>query len=635
MNKLRAAAYCRVSTDRAEQSGSLASQRSFFDDYIRNSDSMTLVGVFYDEGTSGTTTLNRYGFNKMISLAVSGGIDIILTKEVSRFARNTVDTLNITRMLRAKGVGIIFINDNIDTRDSDGELRLSIMATIAQEESRKISERVKWGQQRKMEQGVVFGRSCLGYDVKDGKITVNADSAEIVKRIFTEYTVLLKGAESIADELNAEQIRTVNGGRWSGAFIRKVLRNVKYVGDLEQKKTCTPDFLTHKKRLNSSEHIYIRNHHEPIISRELWEQTQAEISRRKPTDTSRHSDRYVFSGKVYCGVCGSVMVSRVKTLKNGKIYHALRCSGRIGGKSCNNETLNVTALKACVKRIFTDIPIDKTAVINAVIKGLSRTDKPDIPALRRKIETLNAKKRRAVDLMLDGLITQQELIEQKSYYDSIIEKLSQEISSDRSIFETDKIRKNAEKFLDFTSDPIWLLVIRADYIHGTLTVYLNGIEKGFTACFTATGRGGQLPCHHGKYSEVARDHSGNDAGTEELSHLEMIGSIVSQLTTGEGAKSFDRYGVGAYYMDHANAVYPSNAGGVPFTAAYIQSKADPLADIHEDLAAEQKARATYDNILRVCDDPDVSNVIKFLREREVVHFQRFGEVLDILQSQIK
>lgn len=115
----------------------------------------------------------------------------------------------------------------------------------------------------------------------------------------------------------------------------------------------------------------------------------------------------------------------------------------------------------------------------------------------------------------------------------------------------------------------------------------------------------------------------------------MIGSIVSQLTTGEGAKSFDRYGVGAYYMDHANAVYPSNAGGVPFTAAYIQSKADLLADIHEDLAAEQKARATYDNILRVCDDPDVSNVIKFLREREVVHFQRFGEVLDILQSQIK
>ena len=126
-----------------------------------------------------------------------------------------------------------------------------------------------------------------------------------------------------------------------------------------------------------------------------------------------------------------------------------------------------------------------------------------------------------------------------------------------------------------------------------------------------------------------------DVGTEELGHLEMIGSIVSQLTTGEGAKSFDRYGVGSYYIDHANAVYPSSAAGVPFTAAYLQSKADPIADLMEDLAAEQKARATYDNILRMCDDPDVSNVIKFLREREVVHFQRFGEVLDILQSEIK
>ena len=125
-----------------------------------------------------------------------------------------------------------------------------------------------------------------------------------------------------------------------------------------------------------------------------------------------------------------------------------------------------------------------------------------------------------------------------------------------------------------------------------------------------------------------------DVGTEELGHLEMIGSIVSQLTTGEGARSFDRYGVGDYYIDHANAVYPASASGVPFTAAYIQSKADPIAALMEDLAAEQKARATYDNILRMCDDPDVANVIKFLREREVVHFQRFGEVLDILQEKI-
>lgn len=118
-----------------------------------------------------------------------------------------------------------------------------------------------------------------------------------------------------------------------------------------------------------------------------------------------------------------------------------------------------------------------------------------------------------------------------------------------------------------------------------------------------------------------------DIGTEELAHLEMVGSVVSQLTSGEGAKSFDRYGVGDYYVDHGNAVYPQSAAGSPFTAAYLQSKSDPIADLTEDLAAEQKARATYDNILRLSDDPDVNNVIRFLREREIVHFQRFADTM--------
>lgn len=490
MGKLRAAAYCRVSTDRAEQSGSLMSQRLFFDDYIRKSDLMTLVGVFYDEGTSGTTTLHRHGFNEMISLAVSGEIDIILTKEVSRFARNTVDTLNITRMLRNHGVGVIFINDNIDTRDSDGELRLSIMATIAQEESRKISERVKWGQQRKMEQGVVFGRKCLGYDLKDGKLSISAESAAVVKRIFTEYTILGKGADSIADRLNAEKIQSVNGGKWSGAFIRKVLRNEKYAGDLEQKKTCTPDFLTHKKKSNNSDRIYIRNHHDPIISRELWEQTQAELKRRAPIDTSRHSDRYAYSGKVYCGVCNSVMVSRVKHLKNGETYQALRCSGKIGGKKCDNQTLNVVALKVCVKHILDSIPIDREKVINAVVNGLAHsTDKPDIAAVKRQIEALNVKKRKAVDLMLDGLITSQELTEQKEYYDSRITSLTSLITADNDSSDTEKIRYRTKKLLNFTDDFVWQLIRRAEYSHGTLTLYINGIESGFMTDFTASGRG--------------------------------------------------------------------------------------------------------------------------------------------------
>lgn len=466
------------------------SQRMFFDDYIRNSDSMTLVGVFYDEGTSGTTTLHRNGFNEMIALAMSGGLDVILTKEVSRFARNTVDTLNITRILKSKGVGVIFITDNIDTRDTDGELRLSIMATIAQEESRKISERVKWGQQRKMEQGVVFGRKCLGYDLKDGKLSICENTAAIVKRIFTEYTVLGKGADSIAKELNSEQILSVNGAKWSGAFIRKVLRNEKYVGDLEQKKTCTPDFLTHRKKQNKSDRIYICNHHEPIISRELWEQTQAELKRRAPTDTSRHSDRYPYSGKVYCGICGSVMVSRVKQLRDGSVYHALRCSGRICGKKCGNETLNVTAMKACIKHILDSIPIDKGKVIDSVVKDLQHNScKHGIAAVRRKIDALNTKKRKAVDLMLDGLITSQELAEQKEYYDRQIDSLNSLITAGNDSSDIEKIRCRTQELLNFTDDFVWLLISRAEYSHGTFTVYINGIEKGFMTDFKTAGRG--------------------------------------------------------------------------------------------------------------------------------------------------
>ena len=165
--KLRVAAYARVSTDKDDQANSLDNQRTYFSKYITQHEGWQLVNVFYDEGISGTQTKKRKGFMEMIAEAESGEIDLIITKEVSRFARNTVDTLSYTRELKKFGVGVIFTLDNIDTRQSDGEFRLTIMASIAQEESRKTSERVKWGQRRQMEKGVVFGRDLLGYTVKD------------------------------------------------------------------------------------------------------------------------------------------------------------------------------------------------------------------------------------------------------------------------------------------------------------------------------------------------------------------------------------------------------------------------------------------------------------------------------------
>lgn len=185
--KRKVAAYCRVSTDKEDQANSFASQRLYFKRYIENHLDWELYEIFADEGISGTNTKKRKEFKRMIDCAKNGDFDLILTKEISRFARNTLDSIYYTRDLKKHGVGVIFVNDNINTLDPDAELRLAILSSIAQEESRKTSERVKWGQKRRMEQGVVFGRSMLGYDVRNGKMYLNEDGAKIIRRIFHKF----------------------------------------------------------------------------------------------------------------------------------------------------------------------------------------------------------------------------------------------------------------------------------------------------------------------------------------------------------------------------------------------------------------------------------------------------------------
>ena len=180
--KKRVAAYCRVSTEKEEQAQSFESQCEFFRCYIEGRKEWEFYKVFADEGISGTSTKKREQFNRMIEEARQGKFDLLLTKEISRFARNTLDSIYYTRELRKVGVGLLFLNDGINTLEGDAELRLSIMASIAQEESRKTSERVKWGQKRRMEEGVVFGRSMLGYDVKNGKMYVNEEGAKVVRK---------------------------------------------------------------------------------------------------------------------------------------------------------------------------------------------------------------------------------------------------------------------------------------------------------------------------------------------------------------------------------------------------------------------------------------------------------------------
>lgn len=368
---LRVAAYCRVSTDKEDQVNSFEGQQRYFREWIRRNPDWVLYNIYADEGISGTSTKKRRQFHAMIAAARAGEIDLIITKEVSRFARNTLDTLEYTRELQRYGVGVFFLIDNIDTRQQEGELRLTLMSSMAQEESRKTSQRVKWGQTRRMEQGVVFGGSLLGYDVSEGRLTVNPAGAKIVRRIFYQYLHEHKGSTRIARELQAEGVPSSRGNvNWSAATVLKILKNEKYCGDLIQKKTYTPDYLTHEKRYNRGQEplVVLRNHHEAIISRESWEAVQRELKRRSRGGTpcgQGHGSRYPLSGKIKCGACGSSFSARKKRDGSGASYLVWRCgraaargtdAGRDGcqiGRQLRNEAA-MEMIRQAVQRVALD-----------------------------------------------------------------------------------------------------------------------------------------------------------------------------------------------------------------------------------------------------------------------------------------
>lgn len=348
----RVAAYCRVSTDSDDQTNSFESQRTFFRQYIERNPDWELFEIYADEGISGTSTRKRRAFNRMIRSARDGEIDLIITKEISRFARNTLDSIYYTRDLKKHGIAVIFLNDNINTMDGDAELRLAIMSSIAQEESRRTSERVKWGQKRRMEQGVVFGRSMLGYRVRDGGMYLEEEGAGIVRLIFQKYVEEGKGTHVIARELGEAGVSPMCGKKWQSSVILRILRNEKYCGDLVQKKTYTPDFLSHEKKYNrgQEEFVIIRDHHEPIISREMFEKANSILDSRSRSQKGKkkHSSRYTFSGKIKCGCCGSSYVSRCKKRKDGSSYQLWRCLEAVRyGTPRTDESGNVTGCAGC------------------------------------------------------------------------------------------------------------------------------------------------------------------------------------------------------------------------------------------------------------------------------------------------
>jgi len=445
---LRVGAYCRVSTDRDDQANSFESQQRYFSKYIERQPNWELTNIFADEGKSGTSTKKRASFNNMIEAAGRGELDLIITKEISRFARNTLDSIYYTRELKRIGVGVIFLNDNINTLDPDAELRLTIMSSIAQEESRKTSDRVKWGQKRRMEQGVVFGREMLGYDLNGGVMTINEEGAKIVRLIFHKFIVEGKGCHAIARELRESGIQTVSRiKQWSNTVILRIIRNEKYCGDLVQKKTFTPDYLSHEKKYNHGEEefVIIRDHHEPIISREMFERANAILDSRalSPEKKAKHSNRYPLSGKVKCGKCSGSFVAHHRKLNDSSNLKSWRCyeANRNGAPKidpagnhigCRGGRIRDDDAMYIIRHLMSSINIDREEIrasamrlARSVIVGIKAN--PDVPSLESRIRQIENKRAKLLDLYISDELPKPDYLAARDKCDAEVDEIRGQI----------------------------------------------------------------------------------------------------------------------------------------------------------------------------------------------------------------
>lgn len=349
-SKKRVCAYARVSTDHEKQGESLENQISYYERMIGANPEYEFVGVFADRGISGTTE-NRPEFKRMLELANQGEIDLIITKSISRFARNTTVMLQTVRELKNIGVEIWFEKENINTLSGDGELMLTVLSSFAQEESKNISENTKWAIKKKFERGelMINTNRFLGYDKNEhGELVINENEAVIVRRIFYDY-LKGKGAFTIAKELNADCIPTVAGGKWQESTILNILKNEKYKGAAILQKYYTPNHLRRGTVRNNGkvDSYYIEENHPPIISEKMWNEVQKEMKSRAEAkgnvgDQTKYQKRYPLTGKLFCGKCGSTLKRRTWNSKLPCRKVVWQCSNYIknGKNACSGTSID-------------------------------------------------------------------------------------------------------------------------------------------------------------------------------------------------------------------------------------------------------------------------------------------------------
>ncbi len=402
--KLRVAAYCRVSTDSDEQATSYDTQIEHYTTYIQGHPDWVLAGIFADDGISGTNTKKREEFNRMIDECMAGNIDMIITKSISRFARNTLDCLKYIRQLKEKNIPVYFEKENINTMDSKGEVLLTIMASLAQQESQSLSQNVKLGLQYRYQQGEIQVNCArfLGYTKdEDKRLVVVPEEAEIIKRIYREY---LEGASMLKIARGLEADGILNGAgreRWHTSNINQILRNEKYIGDALLQKTYTVDFLTKKRVKNNGivPQYYVEGSHEAIIPREVFMQVQEELVRRRIVHTSPNgktrtfSSNHCFAQIIICGKCGEVF-RRVHWNNRGKKSVVWRCVSRLEntGLFCDARTVLESTIEQVLVTAINQTLCDKdsflTTLRDNIATVINRENDKGLADIDKRLEEL-------------------------------------------------------------------------------------------------------------------------------------------------------------------------------------------------------------------------------------------------------
>ncbi len=382
--KLKVCAYCRVSTDNEEQLTSYQAQMNHYSDLIAQNPSWDFAGIYADEGISGTSTKNRAQFNKMIEDCKANKIDLVLTKSISRFARNTLDCLKYIRILKEYKVAVFFEKENVNTLDSKGEFLLTLLSSLAQEESRSVSSNTRWGITHKFQQGEIMLNytQFMGYTKDEqGHLVIVPKEAKIIKRIYKDY-LEGKSAKQIARELTKDRVTPPGGGKkWFDSTILSILRNEKYYGDAILQKSYTEDFLT-KKRIKNTGQLplyYVENSHPGIVTKEVFMKVQEEILRRNNLPgaskggTMTYQSKFALAHRIVCSECGTTF-RRCTWTYTGEKIRVWRCGKRIatGGKGCRAEAIYETDLQSAFIKVMNELVQNQEEFIGPLLVNIDQ-----------------------------------------------------------------------------------------------------------------------------------------------------------------------------------------------------------------------------------------------------------------------